>query len=820
MGPRFAFMKTLLTSFLLVILCWVNILIALPTAAEELYQTPPKAIADLVEKPPTPVAMLSYDKKQMLLCEQPTLPSIADISQPELRLAGYRINPKTNGASKPSYYTGASYLDLTKLGAEPKPITGLPANAKMKHLHWSPDGKTILFCNIEENAVRLWKIDIPSLKASQLLSQPLNSFDEYPIEWCSDGTIIASLIPEDRGNPPEKSMVPRGPLIQENDGKKRPSRTDPDVLKSPHDEALMEYYLRSQLVRVSVDGKATKIGNPDLFYSVTPSPDSQHLLVSIIHKPYSYKVTMERFPRKYEIWAPDGTVEKLLVDNPLLEEIPIDFNAVSDKPRGFNWRADKPATVYWAQAKDGGDPKVEVDVRDEILMLPAPFTAPPVVIAKTALRFSSISWGTDELALLHEWWWKNRRSKTTIFAPDYSEKPTRVLWDRTYEDRYTDPGHPFTTFSKYKTHVLNVTTDGELVLHGAGASPEGDRPFVDTLDLKTLKTTRLWRSEAPHYESAVTLLDDSGKTFMTRRESVYEQPQYFIRNLNKKSLMQITKFPNPNPDIEGKIEKKLIRYKRADGVDLSGFLYTPPGFEPGKSKPLPLLMWVYPSEFKTRNAASQVKDSPYRFVRLSHYGPIFALFMGFAVLDNPTMPIVGEGKAEPNDTYVEQLISNAQAAVDEVVKLGVADRDRIAIGGHSYGAFTTANLLAHTNLFRAGIARSGAFNRSLTPFGFQSEERSFWQARDTYVTMSPFSHADKIDEPLLLIHGENDENQGTYPVQSERLFEAMKGLGGRVRWVVLPSETHGYRARESVLHSLKEMADWLNKYVADAPPRG
>ncbi len=787
--------------------------------ADETYQTPAKIIADLVQKPPTPAATLSFDKKHMLLCDLPTLPTIADISQPELRLAGFRINPKTTGESKPTYYTGLSYLDMSNPGAKLEPIRGLPQPAKIKHMSWSADCKTVAFTILEDDAYRLWKLDIPSRQASKLIDAPLNAFVGSPIDWASDGTLYVRLLPDERGSLPEKVSVPRGPLVQENDGKKRPARTQPDTLKNAHDEALFDYYLKSQIAHVFLDGRVEKIGSADNYSGINPSPDAKHLLAITVHKPYSYKVTMERFPHRIEVWDTKGNVEKLLADNPLMEEVPIDFNAVPNCPRSFDWRSDTDATVTWVEARDGGDPKVKAEIRDEVLALAAPFTAKPTAIAHTALRYSGITWGDGQLALLREWWWNDRRTKTSMFSPDDPKKPVRVVWDRSYEDRYSDPGRPDTRVNSRRQSVLHVTARGEFILTGDGASPEGDRPFLDLFDIKTFKTKRLWRSEAPYYEYAATMLNDEGTRFLSRRESVSEQPQYFIRDLNKNSLTQVTRFPNPNPDISGRIEKKLVRYKRADGVDLSGILYTPPGFEAGKSKPIPMLMWVYPSEFKTKSAASQVQDSPYRFVRLSHFGPAFALLMGFSVLDDPAMPIVGEGKIEPNDTYVEQLVSDATAAVDEVVKLGVADRDRIAIAGHSYGAFTAANLLAHTNLFRAGIARSGAFNRTLTPFGFQSEERAFWDAKDTYVKMSPFTHADKIDEPLLLIHGENDDNSGTYPVQSERLFEAMKGLGGRVRWVVLPNETHGYRARESVLHTLKEMADWLNKYVENAPAR-
>ncbi|MRR10727.1 S9 family peptidase, partial [bacterium] len=325
------------------------------------------------------------------------------------------------------------------------------------------------------------------------------------------------------------------------------------------------------------------------------------------------------------------------------------------------------------------------------------------------------------------------------------------------------------------------------------------------------QTRRLFRSEAPHYELPVEILDPAQGTFLTRRESVSEPPNYYVRNLKTNSDRALTAFPHPTPQIAG-VYKELIRYEREDGVKLTGTLYLPPGKKPADG-PFPLLMWVYPQEFKSADAAGQVTDSPYRFVRVSPMSPLLWLAAGYAVLDDPTMPIVGEGQAEPNDTYVKQLVAGARAAVDEMVRRGIAERGRIAIGGHSYGAFTTANLLAHTDLFAAGIARSGAYNRTLTPFGFQAEERTFWQAPETYFIMSPFSHADKIKKPLLLIHGEADNNPGTFPMQSERFFSALKGHGATVRLIMLPHESHGYRARESLLHMAAEMTDWLQACI-------
>jgi dipeptidyl aminopeptidase/acylaminoacyl peptidase len=784
-----------------------------PTA----YRSPARSIAALVDVPPTPAASLGPDLRTLVLLEQPTLPTIAEVAEPELRLAGLRINPRTSGPSRRSYLSGLLLLDVRDASAAPRAVTGLPVGARIADVRWSPDGARLAFTVTGDDAISLWVAEVKTARAWRLLPDRLNGAAGAPFEWRSDGAIVARLVPAGRGEPPARARVPTGPRVQENDGRKRPARTNPDVLRDEHDDALLEYHLRSQLAVITPDGKPTSIGAPDLHVAAAPSPDAAHLLVAAIHRPFSRKVGIDRFPLRVDAWSASGRLERRLADLPLAEEVPIDFAAVRTGRRGFEWRADADATLCFTEARDGGDPKRAAAVRDELSCWAAPWRGRPVKLVALALRSGGIRWGSGRTALVTEWWWTDRKTRTWVVAPDAPRAAPRKLWDRSSEDRYTDPGEPVLRRTPRGTQVLHTTPGGALLLVGAGASAEGDRPFLDELDLGTGATRRRFRSAAPAYEMPVAIADDAGALVLTRRETAAEPPQYHLR-ADGAAPRALTRFPHPHPALS-RVGKRLITYRRADGVALSGMLYLPPGFVPGRDRPLPLLMWAYPSEFKSRAAAGQVQDSPHRFVRAHPHGPLFALLLGFAVLDDPSFPIVGEGTTEPNDSYVAQLVAGAGAAVDEVVRLGVADRDRIAIGGHSYGAFTAVNLLAHSDLFRAAIARSGAYNRTLTPFGFQSEERSLWQARQTYQDMSPFSYADKIDEPLLLIHGEVDDNSGTYPIQSERLFEAMTGLGGRVRYVVLPAEAHGYRARESVLHVLFEMSGWLERNVARARPR-
>lgn len=794
----------------------LSILVTTSLGAEDVYRVPPKDIVDLVDAPLTPVTALSPDNAIAAVFTVPPLVTIADLSQPELKLAGLRFNPVTLDQTRSAYYTAASLLDIAT-GKE-RAVPGLPSGARIRHPAWSPDGKKLAFTLSAPSGVELWVVDAATAAARRVTPTPLNAaFPSAPFVWSPDGaSLVVRAVPGKRsGAPPREPAVPSGPVVQENLGKKAPARTYQDLLRSPYDADLFEYHLTAVVARVGLDGSSTVLGAPGLVVEAQPSPDGKYLHVETVHRPFSFLVPVERFPRRIDVWKADGTPVKTLVDLPLAEAVPIDFSAVPTGPREVDWRADAPATLAWVEALDGGDPKKEAAMRDRVFTLAAPFAGEPVALADLALRFEDVEWGDDGLALVHESWWKTRKTRTWRVVPGSPGKP-ELLFERSFEDRYADPGRPVTKRTPAGTSVLRIADKGKSIyLIGDGASPEGNRPFLDRFDVATKKTTRLFRSEAPSYEMPVRVLDDAGTHVVTRRESVAEPPNLVLRDLAGKTERVLTRFPNPTPQLAS-ARKELIRYQRADGVKLTGTLYTPPGWKAGDA-PLPVLMWAYPQEFKSADAAGQVTDSPYRFVRVDSGSPLFFLVRGFAVLDNPGFPIVGEAEKEPNDTYVTQLVADAKAAADELVKRGVADRSRLAIGGHSYGAFTTANLLAHSDVFRAGIARSGAYNRTLTPFGFQSEERTFWDAPSTYMEMSPFTHAKSIDRPLLMIHGMEDANSGTFPIQSERLYAALKGLGKTSRLVLLPHESHGYRARESVLHMLWEMDEWLGKYVKGAP---
>ncbi|MBL8514705.1 MAG: S9 family peptidase, partial [Betaproteobacteria bacterium] len=677
-----------------------------------------------------------------------------------------------------------------------------------------PDGKRIAFTLARETQVDLLVADVANgAVAKRLTDRALNGMLARPFVWANDSaSLLVNFVPLQRGAVPRQGVVPAGPNVQENLGRKSPARTFQDLLKTPHDELLFDHFATSELAQVKLDGAIKPIAT-GVIRAALPSPNGEFVLVTFLKRPYSYGLPAARFPSRTEIRDardPDaGRVVKVLTETMTAEDEDLEPDSARKGPRNFSWRADQPATVTWMQAIEGR----RNNLGDQLFALGAPFEGDPALLAKVDLRLASVFWGREDFAWLVEGQQRTRRTVAwRIFPGDPTRSPVK-LFDRSSEDRYADPGAPLMETNRFGARTINFTPDNAaLYLIGRGASPEGERPFIDRFDIESKEAKRLFRSEAPYYDQPMALFDAmANPKLLMQRESVSEAPNVFLRDLSTGAMKPVTRYSTPKNPIAN-ASKELIKYKRKDGVELSATLYLPPGYKKGDD-PLPLVMWAYPREFRSAEAAGQVSGSPYRYVRPAFSGPLPFLTLGYAVLDNPTMPIVAEGRAEPNDSYLPQLIASAEAAVDEVVKRGVTERGKIAVGGHSYGAFMVANLLAHTKLFAAGIAESGAYNRTLTPFGFQAEDRTFWKARDVYNAMSPFNYADQIKAPILLIHGENDSNSGTFPLQSERFYQAIRGLGGTARLVMLPHEDHGYRARESVLHRLWESARWLDKYV-------
>jgi dipeptidyl aminopeptidase/acylaminoacyl peptidase len=792
--------------------------LVLPVCAQDTgYRLPPPEVVQILDAPPTPSVRASPDARWLLLVEQASMPPIADVARPWVGLAGVRIDPKYGVPWRASYSIGLRLRSVADASERRIEIVD-PSPARIIEVSWSHDSKHFAFTRAGEKAVELWAGDAASGDA-KLIAGAVSGALGSSFGWMPDGSSLWYLeVPRDRGEAPKEPTVPSGPSVQVAAGEKSPLRTFTDLLRNEFDASLFEHYASAQLAVIGADGSGRKtIGASGIWGSIDPSPDGQHWLVTRVHRPFSYVMTWSDFPQAIEVWDAGGKLERTIVDVPLAENIPIE--GVRTGPRSVQWEALAPASLAWCEALDGGDPKKKAEWRDRWVELAAPFSGD----AKEFLRLHHRSRGLTSMNTAGRWlaseYDRDRRwTRTLYFDLAKKDAEPKAIDDRSVNDRYADPGRPVTTETPRGTRV--VRQDGDWIYRsGNGESSGGARPFLDRMNLATGATERLWRCSPGSYESVgVIASSDAEKkpVVLNVYQSPDEAPNWRVRDLNDNSIRALTNFPDPTPQLRG-IKKQLVSYARADGVELSATLYLPSGYQQGTR--LPLVVWAYPQEFNDPSTAGQVSGSPFSFTRITGPSHLFFLTQGYAVMDNATMPIVGDPETM-NDTFIDQIVSSAKAAIDKAVELGIADGKHVGVGGHSYGAFMTANLLAHCDLFQAGIARSGAYNRTLTPFGFQSERRTLWEAPDIYAKLSPFMYADKIKTPLLLIHGEKDSNSGTFPIQSERLFQAIKGHGGTARYVTLPGESHGYTARESVLHTLAEMIDWFDRYVKATPAGG
>ena len=783
-------------------------------AQEELgYQIPKKELLDLIDVDLAPTVLRNTKNTVMVLLSRSTYKSIADLSRKELRIAGLRVDPKRFIGSRTTYYNKVELVDFEK-GKTPLLVAGLPNKPQLTNFIWSPDEKMIAMTHTSDSSVELWILDVTTRKAKKLSSQPINATMGNSINWFkSSEELLVKLIPKHREDIIDQSVVvPTGPKVTENNGEKAQNRTYQDLIKNPTDAKNFTQLSRSEIYKIDLNGNKSHFLDARMYRGVSVSPDGKYVMVSFIKEPFSYLVPYYRFPTETHVYDLDAQLVKLISDNPLQEVLPKGFMAVSTNKRDIGWRKDKPSTIYYVEALDKGNPEIKVPYRDALYDWQAPFGQKSILLTKTINRYAGIIWGNDLNAIIYDRWWNSRNSKTYVFSPSKPDIPARVIVDRNYQDRYSDPGDFVTRKGKYGENILALDENNAFLL-GDGFSEKGQFPFLDQINLKSNKKNRTYQSTYTDKFEQLYDYDIIEKKLSIRIESKNEYPNYFTRSLDKKNtLKQQTFFENPFKNLEN-VGKELISYKRKDGLDLSGILYTPEGFDKNNPKQLPMILWAYPREYKDKSSAAQKINNPNRFLYPSWGSPIYWVTQGYLVLDRAAFPIIGEGTDEPNDSFRTQLIANAEAAINAVVEKGYADRNRIAVGGHSYGAFMVANLLSHSNLFAAGIARSGAYNRTLTPFGFQSESRSYWEAPEVYYTMSPFMHADKMKTPLLLVHGEADNNSGTYPLQSERYYNALKGLGATTRLVMFPKESHGYRAKETILHLIWEQDQWLEKYV-------
>jgi dipeptidyl aminopeptidase/acylaminoacyl peptidase len=798
------------------------------------YNQPSQAILDVMLAAPLPTPVISPHADRALLVAYQEYPSIARVATPFLRLAGVRVEPANRSRhDTPGGYeipACATHFDMVPFATGvTRPVT-LPAGVCAMRPRWSADGKRFAFENVTAHSVELWVGNGETGVVRRIPGVQLNPMFGNELMWMPDQTsLLVKTIPAHSGPPPVAAEESVGPGIQESDGQSGQSSTYEarDTLRNVQDEALFGYYGASQLARVDARTAAvTALGAPALFDEIAPAPDGWHVLVSTIQRPYSYVTTAGRFPHDYTVWDIANSTHiatHLIVSRPLADRVPI--NGVPLGPRNFSWRPTEPATLVWAEALDGGDWNVDVSERDKVMMLKAPFDTAPCELTRLRQRYAGFAWTSrPDLALLSEYDNNRHWRRTFVVDVDAPALTQRVLWDLSSDERYADPGVPVTEVRPDGFRVIRVD-DGAIFVAGQGASPAGRRPFLDRLDLATLQTERLFRSDKAALEYFVAFTGDGTRSFLTWRQTPVDPPNLFERTLGAplgapagearyaSSTTAITHLVDPTPVVR-QIRKRLVRYKRADGLDLSFTLYTPPGYQEGTR--VPAILYAYPLDYADAATAGEVSGSEQTFTRLKNYQ--LMLLAGYAIIDDVSFPIVGNPK-RAYDTYNEQLVADAKAAVDEAVRLGVVDPDRIGVTGHSHGALMTANLLAHSDLFRAGVATSGAYNKTLTPFGFQNEHRSIWQAEDVYLKVSPFLYADQLKTPLLIVHGMDDANPGTMPLQATLLYEALRGNGGVTRLVMLPHEPHLYSALESNEQLVYEMQRWFDRYVKNAPPR-
>ncbi|WP_209280295.1 S9 family peptidase [Neolewinella marina] len=778
------------------------------------YQTPPEEILDLVDVPLAPAVLMDHERRHMVLLYREPYATIAELSKTELRLAGLRIDPTTNIGSRTTYYTDVKVRAVNGAPGTEVSLTGLPDQPRLANLSWSPDQRKIAMTHTTEQGVEVWVADLETAAAHRLTEPRVNANLRDVINWDEDGkSLLVKMLPPDRQPLIDaRNSVPSGPTVSVADGEKAQNRTYQDLLSNPNDEYNFEQLARSVLQRVSLDGTATEFLGAAMYDGITFSPDGTYVMVETIERPFSYIVPYYRFPTTTTVYTRNGARVQTVAELPLTEVLPQGFMATTTERRNLQWRTDRPATLVYVQALDGGDPEREAEYRDAVYQLEAPFAGEGTKLLQVTNRLSGLHWGDEETAVAYDRWFDTRNSKVYVFDPSAPEAAPRVLFDLNYQDRYADPGDFVTTRNRYGSEVLALEGDRAFLI-GDGYTPEGQFPFLNAVDLGSGNTENLYTSAYTDKLEELSDYDPETDRLLVRIESPVEYPNYYFRDLDGgDQLTRLTAFPNPFQSLQD-VHKEVITYRRDDGLELSGTLYLPVGYDTTRREQVPLILWAYPREFKDKASAAQSTSNPNEFTYPSYGSPVYWVTRGYAVLDDAAFPIVGEGEEEPNDSFRSQLVANAKAAIEAVDRMGYIDRERVAVGGHSYGAFMVANLLSHSDLFAAGIARSGAYNRTLTPFGFQSEQRNYWEAPEVYYGMSPFMHAEKMKTPLLLIHGEADNNSGTYPLQSERYFNALKGLGATVRLVMLPKESHGYRAKESILHLLWEQDQWLEKHV-------
>ncbi|MBR0499872.1 MAG: S9 family peptidase [Bacteroidales bacterium] len=839
------------------------LLICSSAAMADGFRHPAKEIEELTMSPVLPVTTFSHDYTKAIMAYRSSrhVP-VAELAASEARLAGLRIDPRNFSETRENYFEEIKLLDVAT--GNLRTVGGLPADPRIKSVTWSPSGRYVAFVLWFTDRIELWRVDTtsPALAAVKLTDLRVNTIFGSPIIFLGDEQILFKSVPADRKVAPHHDLA-RSSVVQEVLGEKKSIRTYQDLMQGPDDEELYDYCATSQLA-IWENGSVRMLAGPAIYRSIDPSPDGNYLMVVTEHHPYSYVEAHYSFPSKQFIMrVSDGSMVRMLRDGTIKEKKePQDGpdakkEAPKPRPAGFSWRPDMPATLTWTESEGAGpmggpmgmmgprpddDPaskdtlkekdRPEKTFTDKVYQCGAPFDFENVkeLVLAPEYRLGRITWGDGKLALYEESSAKQKFRRMMTFVPCDTNAPHKVIYTQSTEvdtlGNFPAYGRPYTVRNAFGRSVL--WTDAKhsmLYLTGTDRrDAEGfAHSFIDRYTFKDGKTAPVWFSSGDCKETLTAITDFTPKNFqfIGRREAFGVVPDYYMFDMRKKSSRQITHIEDPVAGFHKAVTDQYVTYTRKDGLKCFAHLYLPAGYDKERDGRLPVFMWTYPYEFKCAAESEKARPEKHKYTKPSYGSAMIWATQGYAVLDEFTMAIVAADKDSlPNDRFLEELVMSAEAAVDFVCdSIGVGDRDRIGVGGHSYGGFMTANLLAHTRLFRAGVARSGAYNRSLTPFGFQSERRNYWRARTVYDEMSPFNYADKVKDALMLIHGQMDNNTGTFPVQSERLYQALVYFGATARYVQLPYESHGYQGIETTLDMLYETGAWLDKYVKNAEPR-
>jgi dipeptidyl aminopeptidase/acylaminoacyl peptidase len=770
------------------------------------YKLPPDEILKVFDAPNEQFLFLIDNTDYAIEYRVERYESLESISQEKLKLAGKVILPKIHSEKTDS---PKLYLKLVDLRTNNRTALTHPEDNRIIDFEVSPDRKLLAYLSQLENGIYLRVVELETGKMLFRDNKRVNmTAPGLLIKWSVDPRFLfVPRIAYDNEPAPVRTASDIAPKTEESFGKNAQLRTYSNLLETNFDMKLFEYFFTSQFVKIDIDTKSEmKIGTPGIYRSFTQSPDGRYFLVRTVNKPYSYTLPYTRFGSSWLILDSNGNLIKDLVTKPVQDEIPI--GGVETGIRSPEWIPQESSTLCWIVAGDGGNPKKKVPYRDSFYKLKAPFDKKPSLFLKTKNRGYISGFTSEKGRLFYIDYDRDNEWMSTFYGSYDASIGDKMLFTRSENEKYEHPGDFVTEKLSNGFRVIKVIK-GNVYLYGQGYSENGNFPFMQKFTLKNGKKEIIFKCADKSYENFIGFTGKDHDRICITFETPAEPRNYFSVDLATGKRTQITTNIN-DASVLKEIKSELITYRRSDSITLGGKLYLPPDYD--ENKKYPLVIWAYPREFAELSTAGQITGSNYTFTRFWGYSIKYLVLHGYIVFDGASMPIVGNVEKR-NDTFVEQIRMNAEAAIDHLDSLGFIDRNRVAVGGHSYGAFMTANLLAYTDLFKAGIAFSGAYNRTLTPFGFQSEERTYWQAKDFYNKASPFSNAEKIKTPLLLIHGANDDNPGTYPLQSERMYAAIKGNGGNARLVILPYEGHGYDSRESNLHVLAEMCEWLDRFL-------